>query len=79
MVGQVDLEPHVLFVTGPLRQRLYDHFTLLFQGREGVEVRIDRRVAERRHDPRGRRVGDRRQADRRHREPDWVVPPLQGT
>jgi hypothetical protein len=68
-------EHHVLFVTGPIRERLYRHFTALFDGRDDVEVRIDRRVAERRREARGPAGGERRAADRRRRPPDWMVPP----
>ncbi len=35
---------YVLFVTGPLRERLYEHFSALFDGRDDVVVRIDRRA-----------------------------------
>ena len=53
MAGDGDSERHVLFVTGPLRERLYHRFVVLFDGREDVEVRVDRRVGDRRRDPRG--------------------------
>jgi hypothetical protein len=69
---------HVLFVTGPERERLYEHFVTLFSGRDDVEVRIDRRVGERRHAPRGPVGGERRREDRRRRPPDWIVPPPEG-
>jgi hypothetical protein len=65
---------HVLFVTGPLRERLYRHFAALFDGRD-VEVRLDRRVADRRREQRGPDDGERRRAERRRRGPDWIVPP----
>jgi hypothetical protein len=67
---------HVLFVTGPQRQRLYDHFSALFSGRDDVEVRIDRRVQERRRTWRAPAAGERRREERRRRPPDWIVPPL---
>jgi hypothetical protein len=66
---------HVLFVTGPQRERLFEHFTRLFRGRDDVEVRMDRRREERRRDQRGPLDGERRRQDRRRRSPDWVVPP----
>jgi hypothetical protein len=67
---------HVLYVTGPQREQLYGHFTALFRGRDDVEVRLDRRVAERRRVRRGPSNGERRRArDRRVRPPDWIVPP----
>jgi hypothetical protein len=70
---------HVLFVTGPERERLFDHFSTLFRGRDDVDVRIDRRVGERRR-RRGRPLdGERRRIrDRRVRPPDWMVPPGDG-
>jgi hypothetical protein len=66
---------HVLYVTGPVRERLYEHFSDLFQGRDDVEVRIDRRLAERRRDPRGPQKAERRSGDRRRVRPEWIVPP----
>ena len=76
--SQGDSDRYVLFVTGPLRERLYRRFTSLFDGRDDVVVRIDRRVAERRHDPRGPADGERRAGERRRRRPDWIVPPPEG-
>jgi hypothetical protein len=70
-----DLERYVLFVTGPLRERLYRHFTSLFDGRDDVVVKIDRRVAERRRDSHGSADGERRASERRRQRPDWIVPP----
>jgi len=69
---------YVLFVTGPMREGLYEHFLALFSGHDDVEVRLDRRMAERRRDPRGRAGGERRKLDRRRRRPDWIVPPPEG-
>jgi len=66
----------VLFVTGPMREGLYRHFSGLFEGRNDVEVRIDRRVAERRRVALGPRGSERRSTDRRRRPPDWIVPPV---
>ena len=68
-----DTEPRMLIVTGPARDLLYGHFSRLFWGR-GVVVTKDRRVGER-HVATSRASGERRQADRRRRSPDWVVPP----
>lgn len=78
METQAVSDRHVLYVTGPLRERLYRRFRSLFDGRGDVVVRIDRRVSERRHDPRGPADGERRAADRRRRRPDWIVPPSEG-
>ncbi len=69
---------HVLFVTGPQRERLYEHFAALFRGRDDVEVRIDRRVGERRRDGRRELNRERRREERRRRPPDWIVPPPDG-
>ena len=78
MAGEAGPERYVLYVTGPLRERLYRRFSSLFDGRDDVEVRIDRRVAERRRDPGGPADGERRAGDRRRRRPDWIVPPPEG-
>lgn len=69
-----DSEHHVLFVTGPLRERLFRRFAALFDGRD-VEVRLDRRVADRRRAQRGPGDGERRHGERRRSRPDWIVPP----
>ena len=69
---------HVLFVTGPQRERLYEHFAALFSGRDDVEVRIDRRVEERRRYEHGSQARERRREERRRRPPDWIVPPPDG-
>ena len=65
---------HRLVVTGPARDRLYDHFMRLFYGRDDVTIVKDRRLRERR--VRGS-AGDRerRRAERRDGPPTWVVPP----
>jgi hypothetical protein len=60
---------HVLFVTGPERQRLYEHFSAIFHGR---------RVEERRRAGHGHGNGERRAGDRRQRPPEWMVPPGDG-
>jgi hypothetical protein len=69
---------HVLFVTGPVRERLYRRFCALFDGRDDVEVRIDRRVAERRRGRGSALDRERRSGDRRRRRPEWMVPPPEG-
>jgi len=69
---------HVLFVTGPVREQLYEHFRSLFDGRDDVEVRLDRRFAERRRGVRRWASGERRRRDRRQHPPDWIVPPPNG-
>jgi hypothetical protein len=78
MAANATQAEHVLFVTGPLRERLYDHFSALFDGRDDVEVRIDRRRGERRLEEHGPRGHERRRRERRHRDPDWIVPPPDG-
>jgi hypothetical protein len=69
---------HVLYVTGPQREQLYEHFTKLFRGRDDVEVRVDRRVTERRRSEGRPADGERRVRDRRLNPPDWMVPPGDG-
>ena len=73
MNANVDTAMHRLVVTGPARDRLYQRFTRLFWGREGVEVVKDRRVAERRRD-RSQSAVERRSHERRSAAPDWMVP-----
>jgi hypothetical protein len=68
---------YVLFVTGPMRERLYRRFVALFDGRD-VEVRLDRRVADRRRQRGSPAGGERRRGERRRRRPDWIVPPPDG-
>jgi hypothetical protein len=74
MDAHADTAIHRLVVTGPVRDRLYERFSALFWGRDGVEVLKDRRVAERRRDHSGTAV-ERRARERRRAAPDWVVPP----
>jgi hypothetical protein len=69
---------HVLYVTGPQREQLYEHFTELFRGRADVEVRIDRRVGERRRGGERPLEAERRRSERRLHPPDWMVPPGDG-
>jgi hypothetical protein len=63
-----------LFVTGPERDRLYEHFQRLFFFYGDVEVVKDRRCGERRH-ARVSPARERRSTDRRIAGPEWVVPP----
>ena len=74
MDPHVDTATYRLVVTGPGRDRLYEHFRRLFWGREGVEVVKDRRVSERRQD-RSQVDAERRSRERRRVAPDWLVPP----
>lgn len=74
MTAHVDTAMHQLVVTGPQRDRLYQHFGRLFWGRDGVEVVKDRRVAERRRD-RSKTPVERRSHERRRAAPDWAFPP----
>jgi len=66
--------PHLLIVTGPLRDRLYERFSQLYSGVSDVKVVKDRRRGERRQTLRPHQV-DRRRSDRRRGRPDWVFPP----
>jgi hypothetical protein len=75
MAGDVMERTHVLYVTGPVRERLYRRFSALFDGCDDVEVRIDRRVAERRRKLRQPAGAERRARDRRRVRPEWMVPP----
>jgi hypothetical protein len=77
MAVDTDSDRYVLYVTGPVRDRLYRRFASLFDGRD-VVVRIDRRVSERRQELPGSAVRERRSGDRRRRRPDWIVPPPEG-
>jgi hypothetical protein len=74
MNAYADTATYRLVVTGPQRDRLYERFSALFWGRDGVEVVKDRRVTERRLEH-SRTAFERRSRERRHVAPDWVVPP----
>jgi hypothetical protein len=67
-----------MLVTGPERERLYDLFLRMFDGRGDVRVTADRRWAERRRGERRRRsspdAAGRRRHDRRRTTPAWIVP-----
>ncbi|MBM3147816.1 MAG: hypothetical protein FJ000_07985 [Actinobacteria bacterium] len=66
--------PHLLIVTGPLRDHLYERFARLYANASDVRVIKDRRYGERRRSERPR-DDDRRRSDRRSRPPEWVFPP----
>ena len=74
MNAYADTATYRLVVTGPQRDRLYERFSALFWGRDGVEVLKDRRVTERRLEL-SRTDFERRSRERRRAAPDWVVPP----
>ncbi len=63
-----------LIVTGPLRGRLYDLFTHVYEGRSDVRVIIDRRYGDQGPAPQSP-APRRRLAERRSREPAWIFPP----
>ncbi len=69
-----DSAVHVLVVTGPQRERLFQRFSEVYLGRDDVRVVMDRRAGERR---RGRRAvtQERRRTDRRRSVPWMVFPP----
>ena len=67
-------EPHVLVVTGPLRDRLFERFSGLYTYRSDVVVFRDQRVQERRGCS-TRFAEDRRRTERRRRAPVWTFPP----
>ena len=65
---------YTLVVRGPAQDLLFEHFSRLFEGRDGVVVIRDRRREQRRRD--ARPVGrERRAAERRGRVKPWIVPP----
>jgi hypothetical protein len=65
---------HLLIVTGPLRDRLFERFSRLYANAADVRVIKDRRYAERRRTTQARDE-DRRRSDRRRQPPEWVFPP----
>ena len=74
MDGGTETSQYTLVVRGPAQDLLYEHFSRLFEGRDGVVVVKDRRRAERRrasYHP----IPDRRRHERRGRGPAWIVPP----
>lgn len=66
---------HVLVVTGPERDRLFERFCRLYTGRVDVEVVKDRRRVERRRAERGPANMERRVGERRQSRAEWVFPP----
>jgi len=74
MEASADTATYRLVVTGPGRDRLYERFSAIFWGRDGVEVLKDRRVSERRRE-RAQAAVERRSRERRRAAPDWLVPP----
>jgi hypothetical protein len=69
-----DKQDYILVVRGPAQDLLYEHFSRLFEGRDGVVVIKDRRREDRRRHP-ARISAERRRHERRGRGPAWVVPP----
>jgi hypothetical protein len=65
---------YTLVVRGPAQDLLYEHFSRLFRGRDGVVVVKDRRRAERRRAS-SPSAPERRRHERRGRGPAWLVPP----
>ena len=65
---------YTLVVRGPAQDLLYEHFSRLFDGRDGVVVVKDRRREQRRRDASPVRR-ERRAFERRGRGKPWVVPP----
>jgi len=75
MVATADKPVAVLVVTGPARERLYEHFRRLYAGRDDVRVVVDRRVRQRRGSP-ARVAIERRRGERRVTAPWLVFPPV---
>ena len=69
-----DTSDYTLVVRGPAQDLLFEHFSRLFEGREGVVVVKDRRRAERRRASYSTAL-DRRRRERRGLGPAWFVPP----
>lgn len=65
-------ELHVLVITGPARDRLFERFARLYQSSSDVVVVKDRRRTERRNS-RMRVEGERRRRERRTAAP-WLFP-----
>ncbi len=65
---------YTLVVRGPAQDLLYEHFSRLFDGRDGVVVVRDRRREQRRRDASPVRR-ERRALERRGRGKSWVIPP----
>jgi hypothetical protein len=71
---QGDTSRYTLVVRGPAQDLLYEHFSRLFEGRDGVVVVKERRRAERRRSSYST-APDRRRRERRGRDAVWFVPP----
>jgi hypothetical protein len=74
MVVTDDTPPAVLVVTGPMRERLAELFTRVFEGRHDVRVVMERRAGERR-EASARVALERRRGERRVSAPWLVIPP----
>jgi hypothetical protein len=72
-MGPDEEKRYTLVVRGPAQDLLYEHFSRLFDGREGVVVVRDRRRDQRRRSASGAHP-ERRSHDRRREKP-WFVPP----
>jgi hypothetical protein len=72
--GEQREDVHMLIVTGPLRDRLFERFSRLYANADDVRVVKDRRYGERRHTP-AVPSDDRRRSDRRQRPAEWLFPP----
>jgi hypothetical protein len=72
--GENRVDVHLLIVTGPLRDRLFERFSRLYANADDVRVIKDRRYGERRRAPQAP-SDDRRRSDRRQRSADWLFPP----
>jgi hypothetical protein len=67
-------EVHLLIVTGPLRDRLFERFSRLYASADDVRVIKDRRYGERRRSPQPA-SDERRRSDRREKPAEWLFPP----
>ena len=65
---------YTLVVRGPAQDLLFEHFSRLFDGRDGVVVVRDRRREQRRRDASPVRR-ERRAGERRGQTTPWFVPP----
>ncbi len=73
MVAERQEETHLLIVTGPMRDRLFDRFSRLYATSSDVRVLKDRRYGERRRTVRPP-AEDHRASDRRAQRGGWVFP-----
>lgn len=65
---------HVLIITGPMRDRLYERFSRLYASSASVSVLKDRRYGERRRSS-VHWSTERRLSDRRVVRAEWIFPP----